>query len=114
MDNYDENLNTIFQALSDPTRRAVIKQLTRGPASVTELAEPFEMALPSFMKHISVLEEAGLIHSRKIGRVRTCEIKPLQLSSAEKWLNTQTSLWENRMERMASYVEALSAEKQDG
>lgn len=113
MDNNHENLNTVFQALADPTRRAVIQQLTGGPASVTELAEPFEMALPSFMKHIGVLEDAGLIRSRKIGRVRTCEIKPKQLSAAEKWLNTQTTLWERRMERMAGYVEALAAEGKD-
>ncbi|WKD49662.1 ArsR/SmtB family transcription factor [Microbulbifer spongiae] len=113
MDNNHENLNMVFQALADPTRRAVIQQLTAGPASVSELAEPFEMALPSFMKHIGVLEDAGLIHSRKIGRVRTCEIKPKQLSAAEKWLNTQTVLWEGRMERMASYVEALAAEGKD-
>lgn len=113
MGNNHENLNTVFQALADPTRRAVIQQLISGPASITELAEPFEMALPSFMKHIGVLEDAGLIRSKKIGRVRTCEIKPKQLTAAEKWINTQTSLWEGRLQRMASYVEARAAKGQD-
>ncbi|MCV0423948.1 MAG: metalloregulator ArsR/SmtB family transcription factor [Roseibium sp.] len=110
MENNQTTLDSVFQALADPTRRAVIQKLTSGPASVKELAEPFDMALPSFMKHISVLENSGLIQSEKVGRVRTCEIKPKQLSAAEKWINTQTVLWEGRMERMANYVEALAAE----
>ncbi|MFA0813126.1 ArsR/SmtB family transcription factor [Microbulbifer epialgicus] len=113
MGNNHDNLNTVFQALADPTRRAVIQHLTSGPASITELAKPFEMALPSFMKHIGVLEDAGLIRSKKIGRVRTCEIRPKQLTAAENWINTQTALWEGRMVRMASYVEALGTERQD-
>ncbi|GAA5444454.1 HTH-type transcriptional regulator Rv2034 [Microbulbifer sp. NBRC 101763] len=113
MGNNHENLNTVFQALADPTRRAVIQHLTSGPASITELAKPFEMALPSFMKHIGVLEDAGLIRSKKIGRVRTCEIKPKQLTAAETWINKQTAQWEGRMARMASFVEALGAEGQD-
>lgn len=113
MDNHHETLNTVFHALADPTRRAVIQQLTGGPASVTELAEPFDMALPSFMKHIGVLENAGLIHSTKVGRVRTCEIKPQQLNAAEGWISEQTALWEGRIDRMASYVEALAAERKE-
>ncbi|WP_444927842.1 ArsR/SmtB family transcription factor [Microbulbifer sp. TRSA002] len=113
MEENHDNLNTVFQALADPTRRAVIQHLINGPASVTELAEPFEMALPSFMKHIGVLEDAGLIRSKKTGRVRTCEIKSKQLTAAQKWINTQTAIWEGRMARMASYVETLDAEEQD-
>lgn len=115
MDNSHDELNTVFQALSDPTRRAVIQHLTHGPASVTELAEPFAMALPSFMKHVGVLEAAGLIRSRKVGRVRTCEIKPKTLTAAEDWIGTQTALWEGRMARMARYVEARAAgRREDG
>ena len=113
MDNHHETLNTVFHALADSTRRAVIQQLTGGPASVTELAEPFDMALPSFMKHIGVLENAGLIHSTKVGRVRTCEIKPKQLTAAEDWISAQTALWEGRIDRMASYVEALANDRKD-
>lgn len=113
MDNNYENLNTVFHALADPTRRAVIQQLTNGPASVTELAEPFKMALPSFMKHIGVLEEAGIIQSQKKGRVRTCEIKPKQLTTAENWINSQTTLWEGRLERIAKVAEILATEQND-
>ena len=111
MENNQTSLDSVFQALADPTRRAVIQKLTSGPASVKELAEPFDMALPSFMKHISVLENSGLIRSTKVGRVRTCEIKPTQLTAAEKWINTQTALWEGRIARMANYVEALTADE---
>ncbi len=110
MENNQITLDSVFHALADPTRRAVIQQLTKGSASVTELAEPFDMALPSFMKHIGVLEKSGLISSSKTGRVRTCRIRPKPLNAAERWINDQTTLWEGRMERLADYVEALAAE----
>ena len=113
MENNQIVLDSVFHALADPTRRAVIQQLTKGSASVTELAQPFDMALPSFMKHIGVLEKSGLITSSKVGRVRTCKIKPKPLNAAEKWINDQTTLWEGRMERLADYVETL-ATKGDG
>jgi DNA-binding transcriptional ArsR family regulator len=79
-------LNGVFQALADPTRRAVLGRLNRGPATITELAEPFDMALPSFMKHIRYLEGSGLIRTRKEGRVRTCAIERKNLVVAEDWL----------------------------
>ena len=110
MANNQAALNSVFHALSDPTRRAVIQQLGRGPASVTELAAPFDMALPSFMKHIGVLEASGLIGSKKVGRVRTCKIRPKKLTAAEAWLDQQRALWEGRTDRLAQYVETLAAE----
>ena len=86
MENYQSSLDAAFHALADPTRRAVLSRLTQGPASVKELAEPFDMGLPSFMKHLHVLESDGLIRSEKVGRVRTCRINAERLAAAEAWL----------------------------
>ncbi len=105
MANYYSNLDTVFQALGDPTRRAVIQRLVKAPASVKKLAEPFDMALPSFMKHLAVLENCGLISSTKVGRVRTCRLMPKRLAAAENWLGVQRKLWEGRTDRLAEYVE---------
>jgi DNA-binding transcriptional ArsR family regulator len=104
MDIYSDRLDQIFQALSDPTRRAVLGRLGAGPASVGELARPFGMALPSFMKHIRVLEEGGLIRTRKIGRVRTCALDSAALAPAETWLARQRALWEARTDRLEQFV----------
>ncbi|MBL4885678.1 MAG: helix-turn-helix transcriptional regulator [Planctomycetaceae bacterium] len=95
MDNNQSVLNSVFQALTDPTRRAIIKHLGRGSATISELAEPFDMALPSFMKHIRILEESGLVDSIKVGRVRTCKIKPKKLVTAETWINEQRIVWDS-------------------
>ena len=103
------SLDSVFHALSDPTRRAVLQQLVDGPASIKTLAEPFDMALPSFLKHITVLEDCGLIGSKKVGRVRTCRMKPKKLIAAESWMVDQRALWEGRTDRMATYVESLAA-----
>jgi DNA-binding transcriptional ArsR family regulator len=100
-------LDHVFHALADPTRRAVLQRLSRGPASVKELAEPFEMALPSFLQHLKVLESGGLIRSRKVGRVRTCEIEPAPLTGAEAWIAEQRSIWEGRLDRLEAYVTML-------
>lgn len=105
MANYQASLDSAFHALADPTRRAVIARLISGPAAVKELADPFDMGLPSFMKHIKVLEESGLIHSEKVGRVRTCRIQAEQLAAAESWLSEQRAIWEARADRLADYVE---------
>ena len=107
MDQYRDGLNGIFQALGDPTRRAVLGRLSAGPASVSELARPFDMALPSFTKHIRLLEGSGLIRTAKQGRVRTCEIDRRQLAAAEDWLANQRAIWEGRADRLAQYVAAL-------
>jgi DNA-binding transcriptional ArsR family regulator len=104
MDQYSTELDGIFQALADPTRRAVVGRLGRGPASVGELARPFDMALPSFMKHIRFLEESGLIHTQKQGRVRICTIDRQRLSAIGSWLDEQKALWEGRTDRLEKFV----------
>ena len=97
-------LNGIFQSLADPTRRAVLARLNRGPAPIAELAKPFDMALPSFMKHIRYLERSGLIRTRKEGRVRTCAIERKNLVVAEDWLSEQRAIWEGRADRLEQFV----------
>lgn len=110
MANQSAALSDVFYALADPTRRAIVGTLGRGPASVSTLAAPFSMALPSFMKHIQVLERSGLVRSSKVGRVRVCEIVPARLSDAERWLAEQRAIWEARSDRMARFVETLHQE----
>ena len=110
MDNQSTQLTNVFYALADPTRRAIVGVLGKGPTSVSALAAPFAMALPSFMKHLAVLERSGVIRSNKVGRVRTCELKPKTLSRAERWLGAQRAMWEARSDRMAAYVEKLQQE----
>ena len=97
----------VFYALSNSTRRKVLEQLTVGPATVSELAAPFEMKLPSFVQHLSVLERSRLVKSKKRGRVRTYEIVPERLSVAEDWLSKRRQLWEARLDRFDQYVKQL-------
>ncbi len=104
MDQHSEQLDSIFQALADPTRRSVLRQLGKGPASISDLAAPFDMALPSFMKHIRLLEDSGLIRTRKEGRVRTCAIEKRQFAVIEAWLSKQRALWEGRTDRLEQFV----------
>ena len=101
----------MFRALADPTRRAIVGRLGRGPATVSALAEPFPMALPSFMKHLQVLERSGVVRSSKAGRVRTCELVPKALTEAERWMARQREVWESRSDRMAEFVEHLHQEE---
>jgi DNA-binding transcriptional ArsR family regulator len=110
MDQYSEQLNGIFQALADPTRRAVLARLGQGPASIGDLAQPFDMALPSFMKHIHCLEGSGLIQTRKQGRVRTCVIEKQQFAVVDAWLSAQRALWEGRTDRLEQFVVKAQAE----
>jgi|TARA_R110000744_G_scaffold115660_1_gene216459 DNA-binding transcriptional ArsR family regulator len=115
MENYQSSLDAAFHALADPTRRAVLSRLTKGPASVKELAEPFDMGLPSFMKHLRVLESDGLIRSEKVGRVRTCLINAEKLAAAEAWLSEQRKLWQAQTDRLADYVETqMIGRSEDG
>ena len=93
--------------MSDPTRRAVIERLASGPASVSELHAPHDMALPTFMRHLKVLETTGIVRSIKKGRVRTCHIEPAPLSTAERWIAEQRALWEGRLDRLGDYLKAL-------
>lgn len=104
MEQYPQHLDGIFQALADPTRRAVLARLGNGPASISDLAEPFDMALPSFMKHIHQLEDSGWISTRKQGRVRTCVIEKKQFAVAEAWLLAQRAIWEGRADRLEQFV----------
>jgi DNA-binding transcriptional ArsR family regulator len=104
-------IDAVFRALSDPTRRGVVARLNRSPASVSELAEPFAMALPSFVEHLKVLELSGLVRSKKAGRVRTYELAPERLRLAEDWLAEQRSLWERRLDQFDAYVMSLKEEE---
>lgn len=104
MAQYQQELNGVFHALADPTRRAVLGRLGQGPASISELAGPFDMALPSFMKHIRLLESSGWIRTEKAGRVRTCVIERQQFTVAESWLTDQRALWEGRTDRLEEFV----------
>ncbi len=104
-------LDPVFLALGDPTRRAIVSRLGQGAASVKELAAPFAMALPSFLKHLGVLERSGLVRSHKPGRVRMCELEPATMQAAETWLAEQRAIWEARTDRLAAYVEALHAKE---
>lgn len=112
MDNYS-SLDNVFGALADPTRRAVIQRLGRGPASVKDLSAPFEMALPSFMKHIAVLEKSGLLKSEKLGRIRICRIKEQPLAAAQQWVAEQRALWEARTDRLDDYAQNLAANEKE-
>jgi DNA-binding transcriptional ArsR family regulator len=102
---HQTSLDTAFHALADPTRRAVIAKLVGGPATVKELAAPFAIGLPTFLKHVKVLEDSGLIDSEKVGRVRTCRIVRMQLVAAENWLNEQRAILEGQADRLAIFVE---------
>ena len=102
-----EPIDRVFHALSDSTRRHVLERLGRSPASVSELAEPFEMALPSFVQHLAVLEDCGLVRSRKEGRVRTYQLVPKRLKVAEHWLDRQRAVWERRLDQLDDYLAEL-------
>ena len=113
--NYQQPLDAVFQALADPTRRGMIARLSRGPASVSELAVPFDMSLPAVVQHLQVLETSGLVRSRKVGRVRTCQIEPKALMSAQDWIAGQRASWEARFDRLDDYLKELQAgEKKRG
>ncbi|HZO51292.1 MAG TPA: metalloregulator ArsR/SmtB family transcription factor, partial [Bryobacteraceae bacterium] len=104
-------LNGVFHGLADPTRRAVLERLSKGPAPVSELARPFPMALPSFLQHLDVLEECGLVKSRKAGRVRTYRIAPRPLKLAESWLEKRRSVWNRRLDQLDAYLAELKDQK---
>lgn len=103
-------IDTLFAALSDPTRRAVVERLATGPAPVKELAAPHDMALPSFMKHIDRLEDAGIVMTEKQGRQRIVSLDPMALAPVESWLDRQKRIWEGRLDRLAALAERLEDE----
>lgn len=97
-------LDLVFQALSDPSRRGMVERLSRGPASVSELARPLAMSLPAVFQHLQVLEASGLVRSEKVGRVRTCRIEPQALEAAEQWIIERRASWERRLDRLGDYL----------
>ncbi|RQS22591.1 helix-turn-helix transcriptional regulator [Burkholderia sp. Bp8998] len=112
MANFKPGISDVFHALSDPTRCAIVGALGNGGRTVSELAAPFDMALPSFMKHVAVLERSGLVTTRKTGRSRTCELVGSRLAEAEHWLAAQRVLWEARADRLVEFVERRHQEEQ--
>ena len=98
------NVDRVFHALGDATRRAIVEKLSEGPISVSRLAEPLNMTLAAVVQHLQILEESGLIHTEKLGRVRTCGIEPGGLSVAEKWIEDRRTLWERRLDRLGDLL----------
>jgi DNA-binding transcriptional ArsR family regulator len=111
MPNHSARLDGVFRALSDPTRRAVLERLSRGPTATSELARPFKMALPSFQQHLDVLQKCGLVRSKKSGRVRTYRLAPKPLEQAETWMVAQRKLWERRLDQLDSYLNELKEQE---
>jgi DNA-binding transcriptional ArsR family regulator len=104
-----EEYDRVFHALADRSRRSMVERLVRGPASVSQLAEPLVMSLPSAVQHLGVLIEAGIVTSEKVGRVRTCRLRPEVLRRAEDWLVAQRSTWELRLDRLGAELDAPEA-----
>lgn len=111
MPNRSQSIELTFAALSDPTRREVVQTLSKGSATVSELASPFNMALPSFTQHLGVLENAGLVVSRREGRSRICSLDPSALKAAEEWMASYRQQWESRMDRFETHLENVKKEK---
>jgi DNA-binding transcriptional ArsR family regulator len=105
--NQAEPLDRVFQALADPTRRALVERLSREPLSVSELARPLPMSLPAVMQHLQVLESAGLVRSTKIGRTRSCALAPDALAQANTWIEARRREWEARLDRLGDYLQTL-------
>lgn len=111
MPNSHVQLDPVFRALADPTRRAVLEQLTSGPATVTDLAKPHDMALPSFLQHLRVLDDCGMVRSRKVGRVRTYQLVPSLLKIAEGWLAGQRAMWDRRLDQLNAHLDHLKSKE---
>ena len=107
MAKFSNELDKMFSALADPTRRAIVSRLCDGPASVGELSQPFDIALPTLLKHVRVLEQSGLVSSEKVGRVRTCRIETSALRASDEWLRQHISLWEKRLDRMEHHIKRI-------
>jgi DNA-binding transcriptional ArsR family regulator len=101
-----ETLDRTFRALADPTRRTIVARLSRGPASVSELAEPLAMSLPAVVQHLDVLQQSGLVRSEKVGRVRTCRLEPAPLRDVEHWIARHRTEWERRLDRLGDVLNA--------
>ena len=101
---YCDPVDMVFHALGDPTRRQIVDQLSQGPASVSELAAPLPMSLPAVVQHLRVLEDCGLVESEKVGRVRTCRVRPATMRKAEQWIEERRTEWERRLDRLGDYL----------
>lgn len=112
---YQGDLDRTYQALADPTRRAIVERLARGSASVSELAEPFAISLPAIVQHLKLLEASGLVRSEKTGRIRTCTLDTTVLSEAERWIAERRALWERRLDRLDALLAATrpASEKEE-
>lgn len=108
--NHSHALDGVFAALADPTRRAMVDRLIRGPASVSQLAEPLDMTLSAVVQHLAVLEASGLVRSEKVGRVRTCRVEPKTLRSAEAWFEERRTTWERRLDRLSEFLDSTDDE----
>lgn len=113
MATYHSDLPQVFKALSDPTRLKVVERLVTGPASVTQLSEPFEMARPSFLKHLRVLEDAAIVSSVKKGRVRTVRLEPEVLDWVEAWVRRHRRRWEKRLDELGKFLEKNQEDNDD-
>jgi DNA-binding transcriptional ArsR family regulator len=98
------DLDAVFHALADPHRRSIVERLTRGSATVSDLADPLPMSMPAVLQHIQVLEKSGLVRSRKVGRVRTCRIEVKALRPVERWIEQRRTGWERRLDRLGDYL----------
>ena len=102
--NQGATLDRVFSALADPSRRGMVERLSRGPASVSELAKPLDMTLAAVVQHLQVLEASGLVRTEKVGRVRTCRIEPAALTPVEQWITERRSTWERRLDRLGDFL----------
>ncbi len=107
-------LDRAFHALADETRRAIVVRLSRGPASVSELAAPLEMSLPSVMQHLDVLQRSGLVRSEKTGRVRTCRLEPAPMRTLEQWIAEHRAIWERRLDQLADVLDEAFPTQEGG
>jgi DNA-binding transcriptional ArsR family regulator len=112
--NNSKPLDLVFQALADPGRRVMVERLSRGPASVSELARPLEMSLSAVVQHLQVLEASGLVRSEKAGRVRTCRIEPAALRAAEDWIARRRARWERRFDLLGEFLDETEDQKPEG
>jgi DNA-binding transcriptional ArsR family regulator len=110
--NYSADADVVFHALSDPTRRRIVEQLSAGPASVSELAAPLPMSMPAVVQHLQVLEASGLVESEKVGRVRTCRLVVKRLDTVQDWIDARRAAWERRLDRLGDYLANEEAKKE--
>lgn len=113
MAKHDPDLSLLFHALADPTRRSILTRLAADPARVTDLASPTGLRLPTVMRHLSVLEEAGLISTSKDGRTRTCALVPEAMAPARSWMEEQRAIWESRLDRLEDFVMTVMKERDE-